>query len=217
MLIARLLGMLIVAFLFSDQLSAQTQTNDAPGSTEAPANPWAFDLSISGYDVPHGRSFVSPTITADHDPLHMEARYNYEGLDSGSLWFGYNLSVGKKVTLEATPMVGGVFGSVTGIAPGVELTVTYKKIQLFSANEYIFDTTTKARNFFYTWTQALYSPLPWFSAGYVLQRTRAYSTALDIQRGVMVQFTHKKITFATQGFNMGQTDPVIVFSLGYSF
>jgi hypothetical protein len=217
MLIARLLGMLIVAFLFSDQLSAQTQTNDAPGSAEAPANPWAFDLSISGYDVPHGRSFVSPTLTADHDTLHMEARYNYEGLDSGSLWFGYNLSVGKKVTLEATPMIGGVFGSVTGIAPGVEFTVTYKKIQLFSANEYIFDTTTKARNFFYTWTQALYSPVPWFSVGYVLQRTRAYSTALDIQRGVMVQFTHKKTTFAAQGFNMGQTDPVIVFSLGYSF
>ena len=44
-------------------------------------------------------------------------------------------------------MIGGVFGDVTGIAPGVEFTATYKKIQLFSASEYVFDTGTKAGNF----------------------------------------------------------------------
>ena len=114
-------------------------------------------------------------------------------------------------------MVGGVFGHVNGIAPGLELTVTYKKVQLFSANEYIFDTSAKAGNFFYTWTQLTYSPVPWFEAGYVTQRTRAYQTALDIQRGLLVQFTHKKATFSTQIFNPGETDPVLVFSLGYSF
>jgi hypothetical protein len=201
--------------LCGGQLLAQTDANKTPPAAVAPANPWEFNLSVSGYDVPHGESYVSPAFTADHDTLHLEARYNYEGLRTGSLWAGYNLKAGK--ILEVTPMIGGVFGNVVGMAPGLEFTATYKKLQLYSANEYIFDTSTKADNFFYTWTQLTYSPVPWFSAGYVVQRTRTFQTALDIQRGLLVEFTRKKVTFATQIFNPGEADPVLVFSLGYSF
>src|SRR5271156_1053893 len=222
MISARHLGMFLRAFLCGSQLFAQNEGNNAPAKTAladtgAPPNPWDFNLSLNGYLVSHGQSYFSPTFTADRDTLHLEARYNYEAQQTGSLWIGYNLSVGKKLVLEATPMIGGVFGNVNGIAPGVEVTVTYKKLQLYSANEYIFDTGTKAGNFFYTWTQLTYSPVPWFMAGYVVQRTRAYSTALDIQRGLLVQVTHKKVTFSTQIFNMGETDPVVALALGYSF
>jgi hypothetical protein len=89
--------------------------------------------------------------------------------------------------------------------------------RLYGANEYVFDTDTKAGNFFYTWTQLTYSPKAWLAFGYVVQRTRAYQTPLDIQRGLLVQFTHKKMTFATEVFNLGQADPTVVLSLGYSF
>jgi hypothetical protein len=168
MIAARYIGVFIIAVLCGGQLLAQTDVN----KPATPANPWAFNLSVSGYDVPHGESFVSPTFTADRDTLHLEARYNYEGLQTGSLWVGYNLSAGKKLVLEVTPMLGGVFGNVNGIAPGLEVTVTYKKLQLYSANEYIFDTSAKAGNFFYTWTQLTYSPVPWFAAGYVVHDAR---------------------------------------------
>ncbi len=119
-----------------------------PQRLRQPASPWAFNLSVSGYDVPNGQSYVSPTFTADHSTLHLEARYNYEAQQTGSLWAGYNLSKGKTLMVAATPMIGGVFGILNGIAPGLELTVTYKKLQLFSANEYIFDTNDKVRQFF---------------------------------------------------------------------
>jgi hypothetical protein len=209
--------MLIVAALCGMRLLAQTDASKAPATTAAPANPWDFNLSVSGYLVPHGQSYSSPTFTADHDTLHLEARYNYEAQRTGSLWAGYNLSVGKKLVLEATPMIGGVFGHVNGIAPGLEFTGTYKKVQLYSANEYIFDTDTKAGNFFYTWTQLTYSPVAWFTLGYVVQRTRAYTTPLDVQRGPLVGFTYKKINFTTQIFDPGEADPTVVLSLGYSF
>jgi hypothetical protein len=216
---ARNVVMLIVALMCGGQVLAQTDANKTSASEAAAPqqNPWDFNLSVSGYDVPHGESYVSPTLTADRDTIHLEARYNYEGLRTGSAWVGYNLSAGKKLTVEATPMVGGVFGNVTGIAPGVEFTATYKKVELFSANEYVFDTKTKAGNFFYTWTQLTYSPVHWFTAGYVTQRTRAYHTSVDIQRGLLVQFNYKKGTFSTQIFNPGETDPVVVFAVGYNF
>jgi hypothetical protein len=133
------------------------------------------------------------------------------------LWLGYNLTVGKKIVLDATPLIGGVFGETNGIASGLEFTITYKKLQLYSANEYVFDTTTKSGNFFYTWTQLTYSPLEWFNFGYVVQRTRAYQTPLEIQRGLLVCFTYKRVDFTTQVFNIGEADPTTVLSLGYRF
>jgi hypothetical protein len=211
------LATLVAAALCGSRLPAQTSASPPPTNTPAPANSWDFNVSISGYLVPRGQSYFSPTFTGDHDTLHVEARYNYEAQQTGSLWVGYDLSVGKKLVLEATPMIGGVFGNVNGVAPGLEFTATYKKLQLYSANEYVFDTDTKAGNFFYTWTQLTYSPKAWFAFGYVTQRTRAYQTPLDIQRGLLVQFTHKKVTFATQIFNVGQANPTVVLSLGYSF
>ena len=107
MIAARHIGMLVVAVLCSGQLLAQTDANKTPPAEVVPANPWAFNLSVSGYDVPHGESYASPTFTADHDTLRMEARYNYEGLRTGSLWVGYNLSARKKLVIEATRMIGG--------------------------------------------------------------------------------------------------------------
>jgi hypothetical protein len=209
--------MLIVVAVCGMRVAAQTDASNAPASTAAPANPWDFNASISGYLVPRGRSYGSPTFTGDHGTLHLEARYNYEAQRTGSLWAGYNLSTGKKLVLDLTPMIGGVFGNLNGIAPGLEFTGTYKKVQLFSANEYIFDTDTKAGNFFYTWTQLTYSPVAWFTVGYVVQRTRAYTPPLDVQRGPLVGVTYKKMSFTTQIFNPGEADPTVVLSLGYSF
>jgi hypothetical protein len=198
------------------QESASTAgTGSASGGTAAKA--WDFNLSLSGYVVQSGQSYASPTLTADHTKLHLEARYNYEAQKTGSLWVGYNLNVGKKVVLDATPMIGGVFGNLNAVAPGLEFTVTYKKLQLYSANEYLFDTNTSAGNYFYTWTQLTYAPVQWFNVGYVTQRTRAYQTPLDVQRGPMVGFTYKKLNFTTTVFNVGEADPTTVFGLAYSF
>jgi len=210
----RQLGILMLAILCSSRLPAQTE---ASNSAAAPANPWNFNVSIYGYLVLDGQSYASPTFTADHNSLHLEARYNYEAQRTGSLWAGYNLSVGEKLVFEATPMIGGVFGDVNAVAPGLLYTLTYKKVELYSANEYLFDTSTKAGNFFYTWTQLTYSPLEWLTVGYVVQRTRAYQTPLDIQRGLLIGFTRRKVNFTTHIFNVGQADPTLVLSLGYSF
>jgi hypothetical protein len=210
-------GMLIVAALCGIDVCAQTQTDQAPTTTATPASLWDFNASVSGYLVPGGQSYASPTFTADHNTIHLEARYNYEAQRTASLWAGYNLRWGKTIELDVTPMIGGVFGNVNGIAPGAEITATYKKLELYNASEYLFDTGTKANSFFYMWTQLTYSPVKWFSVGYVAQRTRAYHTPLDVQRGPLIGFTYKKVNFTTQVLNVGQADPTVVLSLGCSF
>ena len=80
---------------------------------------WDYAFSAATYLVRNDREYVNPTFTADRNWLHLEARYNYEALKTGSLWLGYNFSLGEKLTLEATPMVGGVFGDITGFSCGM--------------------------------------------------------------------------------------------------
>jgi hypothetical protein len=203
--------------LLAGVVSAQT-TNEPPASpTDPSANPWSFSFNIAGYIVPHDRSYASPTFSADRNHLHLGARYNYEDKETGSLWVGYNLSVGDKVVFEATPMVGGVFGNTTGVAPGYLASLSWKKIELSTEGEYVFDTRDSAGSFFYSWMELTYSPREWCRAGLVSQRTKAYQTDLDIQRGLLIDFSHKRVDFTTYIFNFGWTDPTVVLSLGYNF
>ena len=57
-----------------------------------PATDWSFAASVHTYIVPDSHNYAQPTLKADRGWLHLEARYNYEALETGSLWVGYNFS-----------------------------------------------------------------------------------------------------------------------------
>ena len=167
--------------------------------------------------MPDFREYVQPTFTADRGWLHLETRYNYENLDTGSMWVGYNFSGGEKLEWKVTPMLGGVFGEITGIAPGYKLSFAYWKFELFSESEFVFDTGNSEGSFFYNWSELSVSPVDWFRIGLVGQRTHAYQTNVEIQRGLLVGFTYKRAAFTTYVFNLDQGKPTWVFSVGVSF
>ncbi len=200
--------------LLSGQLLAQGTPAAAPAAAK---NPWDYNLTVDGYIIPDETSYVDPVFSANRGWLHLEARYNSENLRTGSLWIGYNFRAGKKLVLEVTPMIGGVFGRTNGIAPGCEASLTYKEIELSISNEYVFDTTHKSGNFYYSWPQLTYSPVDWFRVGLVAQHTRAFQTSLDVQRGFLVGVSHKKWEFTTYIFNAGFTEPTVVLEVGVNF
>jgi hypothetical protein len=207
-----------VAVLLSCQMFGQETPNSAPAKSPGTAkNSWAFNLTTDGYIIPNGTGYANPVFSANRTWLHLEARYNYENLRTGSLWAGYNFAAGKKLVLDVTPMIGGVFGRTTGIAPGCEASLTYKELQLSISNEYVFDTTHKSGNFYDTWPQLTYSPSSWFRVGLVAQRTRAFQTSLDVQRGFLAGVSRKKWESTIYVFNAGFTDPTVVLEVGLNF
>ncbi len=215
-------GALLLVLLFNPLAGFSQQTGTGtPAKSDTPtANTekvWNYSVTVDGYIVPNGTSFASPVFTADHQSLHLEGRYNYENLRTGSAWIGYNLSFGKKLVFNLTPMIGGIFGGTAGIAPGFEASLEYKKLQISVSNEYVFDLRAKSGNFYYSWPELTYSPLDWLRVGIVAQKTKAYQTSLDIQRGFLVGVSHKNYQFTTYVFNAGWTDPTVVLEKSYSF
>jgi len=198
--------------------TAAAEAQEAAAGAPAEAAPgWEYNASVYGYFPPDDHHYAQPTVTADRGALHLEARYNYEGLKAGSAWVGWNVGTGEKLRLDATLMVGGVVGDTRGVAPGYELTLSYGRFELYSEGEYIFDTDDSANNFFYNWAQLGYSPLEWLSVGLASQRTRAYQTSLDVQRGFFVGFKYKSLSLNVFVFNPGWETPTVVGSLAVSF
>ena len=127
------------------------------------------------------------------------------------------MGAGEKLRLDATLLAGGIFGDTRGVAPGYEMTVTYGRFELYSEGEYVFDVDDSAKNFFYNWAQLGYAATDWLTAGLASQRTRAYHTGLDVQRGFFVGFTYKKVKLNVFVFNAGWETPTVVGSIAFAF
>jgi hypothetical protein len=183
------------------------------------AQQWAYTFTLDGYLARGSTSFATPIFTADRNWLHLEGRYNYEDLRTGSLWAGYNFrKEAGEWELDVTPIIGGVFGRTTGIAPGCEVALNYgARWQAYLENEYVFDTTSKSGDFYYAWPQISYSPVTWLRVGGVAQHTVAYSSRPTVQGGFLVGFSVSKWQFTSYVFNPGAAGTTVVLESIFSF
>lgn len=178
---------------------------------------WSFNTDVNFYSIPHD-FFVLPVVKADKNKLHLEARYNYEDMETFSGWVGWNFNGGDdEFSYIFTPMLGGVVGLSNGVAPGLEFTLTYKNFELYSEMENLFDLKDSENNYYYNWADLTYSPTDWLWLGISGQRTRLYQTDLDIQRGVILGGGIKNVELTTYTYNIGTNDFFLVITLSANF
>lgn len=201
--------LLLVSILFS-ALASSAQTIDS--STRS----WEVDASVNMYFIPND-FLVMPVVSYDKGRLHLEARYNYEDLKTASLWGGYNFELGNKLKLEATPMLGLVFGQTDGIAPGIEFTLSYQKFYLYHETEYLFNFEDRFSNFYYQWSELGFSATDWLNVGLTAQRTRVYQSSRDVQKGLFAGGNYKALYLTGYYFNPFDDDRLFVFTLGVNF
>jgi hypothetical protein len=192
-----------------------------PGAVEAQSSaadeaPWSVRASAAIYLLPDDDNYVQPTVAADLDALHLEARYNYEDRRSASAFVGWNLAFGTNITLELTPMFGIVGGNTEGIVPALEAGLVWRRLELYSEGEYVIVDRRRDR-FLYNWTEASFRLADWIRAGLVTQRTRVYSTPRDIQRGLLVGVAASQLEGTVYVFNPDSDDRFLVASIGVTF
>jgi hypothetical protein len=178
---------------------------------------WEFNIAGALYVLPDDEDFVQPTLRADHGVLHLETRYNYEDRESVSFFAGANFEFGDKVKLALTPMLGGLVGNTDGIIPALEADFSAGIFGAYAEAEYVFDLGDSSSNYFYMWSELSLWPTEWLRAGVVTQRTRVYKAERDIQRGLLLGFSFKRLEGTAYFFNPGSDDHFTVVSLGLSF
>jgi hypothetical protein len=220
----------VVPILAALVLAMGRSAGQEPATTPSPTNgvpppppeseaerEWTIAVSVFTYLVPEGRDYAQPTLTVDRDWLHLEARYNYEDLDTGSIWAGYNFGGGRKLAWELSPILGGVFGQTTGVAPGYKGSLSWWKVELYSEGEYVIDTGNSSESFFYNWAELTLAPVDWCRFGMVTQRTHVYRTERDVQRGFLIGFSYKHLDLTAYVFNPDDSRPLVVLAAGWTF
>lgn len=186
--------------------------------TDSSASP--FTASATGYYY-FFQAAEENTLTLigylDYHQLHVEPRYNYEALHSGSVFAGWRFETGNKLKLAATPMMGVIFGSLQGFAPALELELSYKSFDFYSESEWVIDRAGGQYNYLYTWSELGYSPFESFRAGISAQRTRLYETGLDLQKGFFAEYSFWKLTVGMHYYNPFSADYFFIASLNFEW
>ena len=179
---------------------------------------WELGATAYGYSVPNQPDFVMVVAPVDIRWFHIEGRYNYESLRTGSIFLGANASTGDKLKLDVTGMVGGVFGDVDGVAPAFRLTLSWWKLDLSTEDEYVIDAHDLSASFFYSWSELGVSPWRWLRLGIVGQRTRVIHNGLDLQRGLLAGVSpFQSISLTFYELNLGWVTPTYILALGASY
>jgi hypothetical protein len=187
----------------------------AAAADEAPAT--RASISAYRYVVPAQEDFTMVVATADLRWFHLEGRYDYEALHTGSLFAGVDVAWGDRLKLGVTPMLGVAFGALDGLVPALRFTVAWWKLDLYTELELVVDLADPSATFIYDWSELGLSPLSWLRVGVVAQRSRVFESPLAIQRGLLVGARVKLATVTVYELNAGWTDPTYILSLGLAF
>ncbi len=198
------------------QTTAAVPAAAVPNDQPPDESQWEFSLAAAAYFAPDD-DFVQPTLILDRGWLHLEGRYNYEAIGSGSAWIGYNFGGGSTVTWELTPMIGAVFGATDGVAPAYKGSVAWRKLEFYSEGEYVVDTGDSAGSFFYNWSELTVAPVESFRFGLVTQRTRVYQTDREIQRGLLAGVSFWKLDVTAYVFNPDDETPTLIVAVAVTF
>ena len=114
-------------------------------------------------------------------------------------------------------MAGIVFGNTDGIATGLEMDITYKKFDLYSESEHVFDFSSKENNFFYMYSELAFRSYQGYKTGILAQRTRLYESDREIQRGVFGEYYFGRFRVGVFYFNPFADDNFLIVSFSVDF
>lgn len=114
-------------------------------------------------------------------------------------------------------MLGAVLGDTAGVAIGYRGALGWSSFELSSEGEWLIGTRDSADSFLYNWSELTWSPIDWLRVGVSVQRTRAYESELDIQRGFVIGVTASSLDFSVYVFNVDLASPMVIAGVGVVF
>jgi len=178
-------------------------------------------LSLKGFDQSNGTaeqyfyfgrnrpfSWVPVLTYGTASDWYIEARGNYEAINSASLYFGKTFRKRALLSYSITPIAGLVMGRFNGGAVGANVEMDYKKISFSSQSQYTFSIENRATNFTYSWSDLTYQLKDWVSAGVSLQQTRGL-----FEKGILIRGAYKKFSIPLYVFSPSTSERYFVLGL----
>ncbi len=148
---------------------------------------------------------------------YAEARYNYEDLQTFSLWAGRTFAKEQAFSYSFTPMLGGMTGKLKGGALGMNMEMDYKRFNFSSQSQYAMLPGNRTSNFFFSWSEISYRPFSWLYGGFSIQHTKVYNCNARLEPGVLIGFNYKQWSVPVYGFNPYSGSRYFIIGVGWEW
>lgn len=175
---------------------------------------WSWWAAVDA-TITEDSTLLTPVVMADRGGLHLEARWNYESKDAGSLWAGRNVTAADE-SWVITPMIGAVFGDAAGVAAGLEAAWERDRLDAWVEAEHFFSRNDDSENFTYAMAELAVSPTQRFRAGVALQWLRS-ADADDVLRGGLVGLHFGDVRITAYAFEPGSARQSFIVTLSAGF
>jgi hypothetical protein len=168
------------------------------------------------YWANHEQTTVTPQVWVSLKNYYLEARYNYEDLQTFSLYFGKSFALGKRDIAEITPLIGGVAGKVNGISPAFNFSLDYLKFSIVSQTQYTFDLQHYSSSFFYDWTNFSFGIYKNLGLGGSIMTCIPQSGKTSFTAGPIINFRLKHLFLEAYSYDFGRERPLWALGIQYT-
>ncbi len=148
---------------------------------------------------------------------YAEARYNYEEMNTFSIYAGRTFSNNKNLHFAITPMLGGVLGEFKGISSGLNAVLEFNDLFFSTQTQYTASFDKNNNNFYFSWSELGYQPWRWFFLGVTAQQTYlAEANSLESEPGVFIGFCAGMWTFPLYVFKPMTDNNYFVLGINFS-
>jgi hypothetical protein len=147
---------------------------------------------------------------------YAEIRYNYEDVQTFSLFTGKTLTGGRSLRYSITPMTGISVGNFTGLSFATNAEVEWKSFYTSSQTQYSIGTRTGISNFFFSWSELGYNIAEHIFGGLALQYTKQEGMS-KTEPGFVAGLNFKGISIPFYIFGPFNTDRYFVLGLNYEY
>lgn len=148
--------------------------------------------------------------------MYAELRYNYEEMNTFSIFGGKTLTTGKEKSIAITPMIGFSAGDFSGASVAANTEIELSKFFISSQAQYSMSFKKDMSNFFFSWSELGYDIFPNLFAGLSFQYTRVDEDN-KFEPGFMAGVSFKNISIPVYFFNPFRKEKYIIVGLNYEY
>ncbi len=148
---------------------------------------------------------------------YAEGRFNYEAINTLSLYAGKTFEKKAAFSYAASPIAGVVLGRLNGGSAGINLAMDYQNFYFNTQSQYTFSVQQRSNNFIYSWSDLTYRFSAKFAAGVSVQQTKLYQINGAFERGLVLRTGFKSWSFPLYIFKPESSERYFVLGINYEW
>lgn len=148
--------------------------------------------------------------------FYTELRYNYEDVQTLSLFGGKSFETGNELNCEITPMLGFSAGKFSGASFATNAEAEWKNIYVSSQTQFSVSFKKDIPGFFFSWSELGYSFTRFLFAGIAVQYTRQEGESI-VEPGVVAGLSFKNFSVPVYFFKPFRTGQYIIVGLNFEY